>query len=115
MSTEAVQKGPKTAVALPEAALPAVRAPADLAWTIVRIRAGDRITVNEALIAAYQAASSPNSIRALKSDIEAFDAGCRRNNRIALPATAETVANYLDAGGEGQPAGVVIPLQGLDR
>jgi hypothetical protein len=30
------------------------------------MRAGERITVNEALIAAYQAASSPHSIRALK-------------------------------------------------
>ncbi|MEO7465391.1 MAG: integrase, partial [Sphingobium limneticum] len=50
----------------------------------------------EALIAAYQAASSPHSIRALKSDIEAFDSWCRRTNRIALPATAETVADYLD-------------------
>jgi hypothetical protein len=49
-----------------------------------------------------QAASSPHSIRALKSDVEAFDAWCRRTNRIALPATAETVADYLDArAGEG--------------
>jgi hypothetical protein len=61
------------------------------------MRAGERITVNEGLIAAYQAASSPHSIRALKSDVEAFDAWCRRNNRIALPATPETVADYLDA------------------
>jgi hypothetical protein len=61
------------------------------------MRAGERITVNEGLIAAYQAASSPHSIRALKSDVEAFDAWCRRNNRIALPATPEIVADYLDA------------------
>ncbi|WP_340318065.1 integrase [Rhizorhabdus argentea] len=61
------------------------------------MRAGDRIVVNEGLIAAYQAASSPHSIRALKSDLEAFDLWCRRHNRIALPATPETVADYLDA------------------
>lgn len=61
------------------------------------MRAGERITVNEALIAAYQAASSPHSIRALKSDVDAFDAWCRRTSRIALPATAEPVADYLDA------------------
>ena len=97
MVTGTAQDGPKTAVAPSEASLPAIRAPADLAWTIVQMRAGERITVNEALIAAYQAASSPHSIRALKSDIEAFDAWCRRTNRIALPATAETVADYLDA------------------
>jgi hypothetical protein len=32
-----------------------------------------RIVVNDPLIAAYKAASSPHSIRALKSDLEAFD------------------------------------------
>lgn len=67
MGTETALEGPKTAVAGSEASLLAVRAPADLAWTIVQMRAGGRITVNEALIAAYQAASSPHSIRALKS------------------------------------------------
>jgi site-specific recombinase XerD len=61
------------------------------------MRAGERIIINEALIAAYQAASSPHSIRALKSDLEAFDLWCRRTKRIALPATPETVADYLDA------------------
>jgi len=69
----------------------------DLGWTVVQMRAGERITLDEELIAAYQAASSPHSIRALKSDLEAFDFWCRRNNRIALPATPETVAAYLDA------------------
>lgn len=100
MGTETALEEQKTAAAAAEASLPAVRGPADLAWTIVQLRAGERITVNEALIAAYQAASSPHSIRALKSDMEAFDAWCRRTNRIALPATAETVADYLDARAE---------------
>ncbi|TGX49076.1 integrase [Sphingomonas gei] len=97
MSTETAREGPETAVAAAEAALPAVTAPSDLGWTIVQMRAGERIVINEALIAAYQRASSPHSIRALKSDIEAFDAWCRRTNRISLPAAAETVADYLDA------------------
>ena len=110
MSTETAREGPEIPVAPPEAVLPAVRAPADLAWTIVQMRAGERITVNEGLIAAYQAASSPHSIRALKSDVEAFDAWCRRNNRIALPATPETVADYLDAraGKASAPANCTI-------
>jgi site-specific recombinase XerD len=97
MGTETAREGQKTAVAAAEAVLPTVRPPADLAWTIVQMRAGERITVNEALIAAYHAASSPHSIRALKSDVEAFDAWCRRTNRLALPATPEIVADYLDA------------------
>jgi integrase len=73
----------------------------DLTWAVVKMRAGDprggHIVVNAALIAAYQAASSPHSLRALKSDLEAFDLWCRRHNRIALPATPESVADYLDA------------------
>lgn len=69
----------------------------DLAWAVLQMQAGDRIVVNAALIAAYQAASSPHSIRALKSDLEAFDLWCRRAKRVALPARPETVADYLDA------------------
>lgn len=72
----------------------------DLSWAVVQMRAGERIIVNEPLLAAYQAASSPHSIRALKSDLEAFDLWCRRHKRIALPATPETVADYLDARAE---------------
>lgn len=40
MGTETAREGPKTAVAPSEADLPAVRAPVDLAWTIVQMRAG---------------------------------------------------------------------------
>lgn len=78
----------------------------DLSWAVVKMRAGERIVVNEALLAAYQAASSPHSIRALKSDLEAFDLWCRRMARVALPATPETVADYLDgrAGQGSKPA-----------
>ena len=86
-------------------ALPAAAAD-DLSWAVVKMRAGERIVVNEALLAAYQAASSPHSIRALKSDLEAFDLWCRRMGRIALPTTPETVADYLDgrAGQGSKPA-----------
>jgi len=69
----------------------------ELAWTATRMRAATRIVINAELISAYQAASSPHSIRALKSDLEAFDLWCRRMKRIALPATPEIVADYLDA------------------
>tara|TARA_R110000868_G_scaffold36963_3_gene130791 strand:+ start:310 stop:1542 length:1233 start_codon:yes stop_codon:yes gene_type:complete len=77
---------------------PATMAPAnDLSWAVVKMRAVECIVVNETLIAAYQAASSLHSIRAIKSDLEAFDLWCRRHNRISLSATPETVADYLDA------------------
>jgi integrase len=79
---------------------------ADLAWEVTKLKASGSVTINVELIAAYQAASSPHTIRALKSDIEAFDAWCRRANRAALPATPETVADYLDerAGKGAKPA-----------
>lgn len=80
-------------------------APADLpelAWTVTKMRAGAGITVDAGLIAAWQAASSSHTLRALRSDHEAFDLWCRRKQRIALPAAPETVADYLDArAGEG--------------
>lgn len=74
----------------------------DLAWAIVKLRAGERLVLDEALIAAFQAASSPHTLRALKCDLEAFDLWCRRTNRITLPAAPQVVADYLDArAGEG--------------
>jgi len=82
------------------AALAPTVAADDLSWAVVKMRAGAAIVVNAPLIAAYQAASSPHSIRALKSDLEAFDLWCRRHDRIALPAAPETVADYLDARAE---------------
>jgi integrase len=69
----------------------------DLAWEVTKLRCTTQITVNVELIAAYQAASSPHSIRALASDLEAFDRWCRRTGRITLPASPELVADYLDA------------------
>ncbi|ARR53383.1 integrase [Rhizorhabdus wittichii DC-6] len=89
-------------VAAPDGAIVALSAAPrpEIAWTATQMRAGERVVVNEGLIAAYQAASSPHSIRALKSDLEAFDLWCRRTDRIALPATPETVADYLDGRAE---------------
>lgn len=72
-------------------------APSDLALAVTQMRAGERISLDDNLFAAYQAASSPHSIRALKSDLEAFDLWCRRTGRIALPATPQVVADYCDA------------------
>ncbi|WP_449470285.1 site-specific integrase [Sphingobium chungangianum] len=75
-------------------------------WEVAKLKAGGSVTINAELVAAYQAASSPHTIRALKSDIKAFDAWCRRTSRVALPATPETVADYLDerAGKGAKPA-----------
>lgn len=72
----------------------------DLVWEVTKLQAGAALTINAELIAAYQAASSPHSIRALVSDLEAFDLWCRRTKRPSLPATPELVADYLDARAE---------------
>lgn len=93
------ENGQFLATASGEARLPIATMP-EIAWTATQMRAGARIVINETLIAAFHAASSPHSIRALKNDLEAFDCWCRRANRIALPATPETVADYLDARAE---------------
>jgi integrase len=86
-----------SATSVPSEVSTAIAAPVDLAWTVLQMRAGERIVINEALIAACQAASSPHSMRALKSDLDMFDAWCRRVKRVALPAAPEVVADYLDA------------------
>jgi len=97
MSMEPEAANPEIPQIPAETSVALAAAPDDLAWAVVNMRAGGTIVVNEALLAAYQAASSPHSIRALKSDLEAFDLWCRRTKRIALPATPEIVADYLDA------------------
>ena len=54
MSTETALEGQKAAVASSEAPLPAVRVTDDLTWALVQMRAGERITINEALIARFK-------------------------------------------------------------
>ena len=55
------------------------------------------ITIDHDLVAAFQAAFSPNTLRALASDIDAFDLWCRQHGAVTLPATPALVADYLDA------------------
>ncbi|KQM20880.1 integrase [Novosphingobium sp. Leaf2] len=78
----------------------------ELSWAIIKMKAGARILIDARLVEAFSASSSPHSLRALRSDLEAFDLWCRRANRVALPASPETVADYLDAraGQGGKPA-----------
>lgn len=66
-----------------------------LVWEITKLRTASEIIINAELIAAYQAASSPHSVRALATDLEAFDRWCRARGCITLPATPGLVADYL--------------------
>ncbi|MGI4878289.1 MAG: tyrosine-type recombinase/integrase [Janthinobacterium lividum] len=69
----------------------------DLAWAITFLKAERPIVVDRDLIAAFEAASSVNTRRALASDIDAFDLWCRGVGAVTLPATPALVADYLDA------------------
>lgn len=51
--------------------------------------------VSPELLAAYAAAASPNSLRAFRCDVLAFDLWCRSVGRIALPADPSDVRDYL--------------------
>lgn len=77
-----------------------------LGWAVVKMKAEAGVVLDAALLSAYEAASSPHSIRALKSDLEAFDLWCRRQGVAALPATSAQVAAYLEsrAGDGARPA-----------
>jgi hypothetical protein len=90
---ESAEKGGSSGAVVARAAAPLP----DIAWTATQMRAGARIVIDAELFAAFEAASSRHSLRALKSDLEAFDSWCRRTKQIALPATPELVAAYLDA------------------
>lgn len=79
------------------ACVPAITSAGALTWTIIHLRAASAVTVDQTLLEAFEAASSPHSLRALRTDLEAFDLWCRRHQRIAVPATPELVADYLDA------------------
>jgi integrase len=47
-----------------------------------------------------EGAYSPNTIRAYRADFMVFEAWCRKEGRLALPATPETVAEFVTAEGK---------------
>lgn len=77
----------------------------DLALTL----RAPNVAVDRGLLAAYVEAAAPNSIRALRQDVEAFDLWCRRSGARAFPATPKMVADWLkDRATEGAaPASLV--------
>ncbi len=56
--------------------------------------------VDEPLAAYFEAAKgafSPNTERALRADVQMFEAWCRRHFRAAFPASPDTLAAFVDA------------------
>jgi integrase len=73
-----------------------------LADRILGCRAAEPIRIDADLLRATAAALSPHTLRALVSDLDAFDLWCRRQGVSALPANPARVAAYLQArAGEG--------------
>ena len=57
------------------------------------------VAAGEPLAAYFEAASgafSPNTERALRADVQVFEAWCRRHRRAAFPAGPDTVAAFVD-------------------
>ncbi|AWW72842.1 integrase [Erythrobacter sp. KY5] len=67
------------------------------------------VPVDREMLEAYVNAAAPNSIRALRQDIEAFDLWCRRVGLATFPATPKQVADWLKhrAGEGAAPASLV--------
>jgi integrase len=76
---------------------PAPLPDAGIAWTLSTCSAAAPLRVDRELLRAYAAAAAPNSLRALRCDIEAFDLWCRRRSEPALPASPAQIATWLSA------------------
>ena len=68
-----------------------------IAWTLSTCSAATPLRVDRELLRTYAAAAAPNSLRALRSDVEAFDLWCRRRGEPALPASPSQIAAWLSA------------------
>src|ERR1700712_883628 len=55
------------------------------------------VTVDHALLGAYAAAAAPNSLRAFRADVTAFDAWCHARGCRCLPASPQLAASFLSA------------------
>ncbi len=75
--------------------------PADLAAPsrakeLVLVASAPGVRPSPELLAAYANAAAPNSMRAFRSDVWAFDDWCLRAGRTTLPAEPQTVKDYLE-------------------
>lgn len=87
------------------AALPVVTTdPGVLARVFSHARLPHGLAIDHAMIAAFVEAAAPNSIRALRQDLEDFDLWCRRHNRLPFPALPSAVAGWLRSRAEAGAA-----------
>ena len=67
------------------------------AQDLVLVASAPGARISPELLAAYAVAAAPNTLRAFRSDIWAFDDWCLRMGRTTVPADPVTVKDYLEA------------------
>ncbi|WBY18007.1 tyrosine-type recombinase/integrase (plasmid) [Erythrobacteraceae bacterium WH01K] len=94
---------------IPSPYAPSNTAIAEVVTDLALALRGPGVNVDREMLEAYVTAAAPNSIRALRQDVEAFDLWCRRENYSTFPATPKQVANWLKhrAAEGGAPASLV--------
>jgi integrase len=86
----------------------AIAADDDVALTreLATLARGPGVLVDRELLRAYAAAAAPNTLRAFRADVSAFDTWCRVRGLKSLPASPQTLAAFLQhrAGQGAAPA-----------
>lgn len=80
----------------------------DVALTreLATLARGPGVLIDRELLQAYAAAAAPNTLRAFRADVSAFDTWCRVQGLKSLPASPHTLAAFLQqrAGKGAAPA-----------
>ena len=73
---------------------------AGLAGELALVSRAPTAFIDRDLLAAYARAAAPNSLRAFRSDVTAFDTWCRIRGLRSLPASQQVVVEFLKARAE---------------
>lgn len=68
---------------------------AALAYELATLSRRGEVLVDRQILGAYAAAAAPNSLRAFRADVTAFDAWCRNLGLSTVPAEVDTVVAFL--------------------
>lgn len=66
-----------------------------VARDLATLACGPGVLVDRELLRAYAAAAAPNTLRAFRADVAAFDTWCRGHGLKSLPASPQTLAAFL--------------------
>jgi site-specific recombinase XerD len=75
---------------------------AALSYELATLARRGEVLIDRQLLGAYAAAAAPNSLRAFRADVTAFDAWCRNRGLNTIPAEVDTVVAFIKhRAGEG--------------